>query len=80
MQYLIVGIDPGATVGYAILNLNGKILCINSSKNLTSSKLILKLTQFGRTLVIASDVNPVSNNVKKLQQRSVQDRLDQSMI
>lgn len=33
-ELLIVGIDPGTTVGYAILDIEGNLLILNSSKHL----------------------------------------------
>ena len=37
---LIVGIDPGITAGYAVLDINGKIIKVRSSKQLDLNSLI----------------------------------------
>lgn len=54
-QMVIVGLDPGTTVGYAILSLEGKLLRIESSKEFTLSKIIDKIIEFGRILAVGTD-------------------------
>src|SRR3989338_8964140 len=54
-ELLIIGIDPGTTLGYAILNADKKILEINSSKELSISSLIKKCNELGKPLVVGTD-------------------------
>jgi len=64
--YLIAGIDPGTTTGIAILDFNGEVLNIFSSKDLSLDKVIKHLLEFGRVSLIAVDVNPAPGFVPKL--------------
>ncbi|MHA1409772.1 MAG: DUF460 domain-containing protein [Candidatus Odinarchaeia archaeon] len=63
---LIVGIDPGITTGLAILNLNGELLALKSTKSFSKSRIISYIYRFGEPLIIASDTVPPSNFVIKL--------------
>jgi predicted RNase H-like nuclease (RuvC/YqgF family) len=65
-RYLIVGIDPGTTTAYAALDLDGTILAIRSSRQLTMADLVEELTRVGRPLVIASDVREMPFSVEKI--------------
>ncbi len=65
-RYLIVGIDPGTTTAYAALDLDGNLLAIRSSRQLTMADLVEELTRVGRPLVIASDVREMPFSVEKI--------------
>ncbi len=54
-QLLIVGIDPGTTLGYAAIDFEGNILKIGSEKNLDMGSLISKLIKPGKPLIVSSD-------------------------
>lgn len=54
-QLLIVGIDPGTTVGYAALDISGKLIKAHASKELNLDALIAELCSLGTTLIIATD-------------------------
>ena len=54
-QLLIVGIDPGTTLGYAAIDFEGNIINLNSEKNLDLSALISSLIKLGKPLIIAGD-------------------------
>jgi len=54
-QLLIAGIDPGTTVGYAFLDINGKPIKTGSSRELTFDTLIAKTTKLGRVVVVGTD-------------------------
>ena len=45
--WLIVGIDPGTTVAYAILDLNGTVIKTLSKKELDLSSLITEIIKLG---------------------------------
>ena len=62
---IIVGIDPGTTVAYAILDLDGNIIATNSKKELTLSNLITEVIKYGHPIISATDVTPIPSFVKK---------------
>ncbi len=63
---LIVGIDPGTTLGYAALDLNGNLRLIGSSKNLKPSDLINILISAGKPVIMGCDVSPAPSYVKEI--------------
>ncbi len=65
-RYTIVGIDPGTTVGVAMLDLNGKPIEVFSSKNYSVSDAIARIIALGKPLIVASDVTPTPSMVKKI--------------
>ncbi len=54
-QLLIVGIDPGTTIGYAFLDIKGDIVEINSSKDITITYLINTSLKHGKVVVVGTD-------------------------
>lgn len=62
---LIVGIDPGTTLAYAILDLEGNMIKVVSSKQLDLDSLTTEVFSFGKPLIVATDVNPVPRFVEK---------------
>lgn len=65
-RYLIVGIDPGTTVGIAALDLNGNIIQVHSSRQMSMSDVIEYLYSIGKPVIIASDVSPMPFSVEKI--------------
>ena len=65
-NYTIVGIDPGTTIGVAIIDLNGKPVEVFSSKNYSIADAITRIISRGRPLIVASDVTPTPSVVKKI--------------
>lgn len=63
---LIVGLDPGLTVGLAILDLSGNILCVNSFKEISRAEIIKNIIHYGRAVLIATDVHHHPKMVKKI--------------
>lgn len=63
---MIIGIDPGITVGIAILDTKGKIIDITSKREAKRSEIVKHITKFGHPLIIASDVNPLPKMIVKL--------------
>jgi len=61
----IVGLDPGTTVGYAVLDLTGSIIDMNSAKQLDLSTVIRLLTKMGRPVIIATDKAKIPTFVAK---------------
>lgn len=52
---MIVGIDPGTTVAWAFLDLNGKLISVGSRRNFDSDSLLKEIMNKGRALVIGCD-------------------------
>lgn len=65
-RYLIVGIDPGTTIGIAAVDLDGMLLHLTSSRQMTMSDVIEELFRIGKPLIIASDVHQMPSSVEKI--------------
>ena len=66
LRGIIVGFDPGLTVGIAILDLNGNLISIASCKEIRRSEIISHIITYGKTVLVATDVYPIPKTVKKL--------------
>jgi len=66
MRRLIVGVDPGVTVGLAILSLDGKPILVESKRDWSLSELVKRISEIGEPTLIASDVSPASEILKNL--------------
>lgn len=60
---LIVGIDPGTTVGVACLDFSGNTVFVHSEKSLSQGDVIRIIGEHGHPVVIASDVKPMPETV-----------------
>lgn len=65
MKNLIVGVDPGTTTGYAVLDTDSKLVKIGSGKDFGISKLISTAIKLGRVLVVATDKAKVPSFVEE---------------
>ena len=65
-RYLIVGIDPGTTTAFAALDLDGNLLHLQSSRQMTMSDVIETLCKVGKPLIVASDVEEMPYTVEKI--------------
>lgn len=65
-RLLVVGIDAGTTIGIAIADINGNLLALRSGRGLSRGDVIRYLVDFGRPILIATDVAPAPNFVEKL--------------
>jgi len=65
-KLLVVGVDPGTTLGYTILDLDGNIIEINSSKTLSFSSLISNIIEYGTPAIVSCDKTPAPKFVYKL--------------
>ncbi len=63
---IIVGFDPGLTVGIAILDLNGNLISLTSFKEIRRSEIISHIIGYGRTVLVATDVYPIPKTVRKI--------------
>jgi len=65
-KFTIVGIDPGTTVGIAILSLDGDLLYLKSFRGITPDEVVKLIAEYGKPAVIASDVTPMPGSVEKI--------------
>ena len=64
--YIIVGIDPGTTVGIAALNLDGDLVHLSSSRALSPADIITTISGIGKPLLIATDKSEMPFGVEKI--------------
>lgn len=62
---LIVGIDPGNTIGFAVLDTDKNIIDIGSSRVLNFNKLVSDLTSLGNILLVGCDKKKKPSFVEK---------------
>ena len=65
-KLLIAGIDPGETKSYALIDIEGRVVKINSSKKLNIELLIREISGHGRIILVGTDVNPCPRFVRKV--------------
>jgi predicted RNase H-like nuclease (RuvC/YqgF family) len=65
-KFTIVGIDPGTTVGIAILSLDGDLLYLKSFRGIPPDEVVKLIAEYGKPAVIASDVTPMPGSVEKI--------------
>ncbi|MHA1743341.1 MAG: DUF460 domain-containing protein [Candidatus Heimdallarchaeota archaeon] len=63
---VIVGVDPGTTVGVAVLDSRGNVLSLKSMREVKKNELIKHILSFGKPIIIASDVNPPPRLIERL--------------
>ena len=63
---IIVGIDPGTTTGIAVIDLEGNVAYTDSKKGIDRSWIIETVQKYGKPVIIATDVTPVPDTVKKI--------------
>jgi hypothetical protein len=62
---LVGGLDPGTTIGFALLDIDGKVVNLESSKQLSFSILIAKTVAAGRILAVGCDKQKVPELVER---------------
>lgn len=62
-KLLIVGIDPGITTAYAVLDIEGKLLKSNSSKQFGLNQIISETTELGKVVLVGTDKSKIPNLV-----------------
>jgi uncharacterized protein len=65
MQPLIVGLDPGTTSAYAVLDIDGDVIKVASERNAKLSDIIKDIISYGKPLLIGTDKEKVPSFVKK---------------
>ena len=63
---LIAGIDPGTTTAYAAIDLNCRIVAMDSSKDLSMNNLIRELSGKGKILLLGTDKKNIPGFVDQL--------------
>jgi len=63
---LIVSIDPGASLGLAISDLEGNILALQTLRMPSRSQIIGEIMKHGRPVLITTDVFPIPERVKEI--------------
>ena len=58
-KLLIVGIDPGTTIGYAALDLQRNLVVSGSKKNMSFDELLAKLHSYGTIVHLGTDKKKV---------------------
>ena len=68
-QLLIVGIDPGTTLGYSVLDIDSGIIEVGSSKLFNFDSLVAKLTSLGKVVIIGTDKRKVPAFIDRLRRK-----------
>jgi len=68
---LILGIDPGTTLGYALVSLNGELIEIGSSKEFSMDSFVEFLLGKGKVKYIGVDRKKIPKYVEKLSARLI---------
>lgn len=63
---MIVGVDPGTTVGYAVFDLETKKLSVGSKREMSREELVDLISREGKPSLLACDVNPAPEMLIKL--------------
>lgn len=63
---IIVGIDPGITVGIAAIDLSGNIVTLHSQRNMPVGEVFRFISEIGHPVIVATDVNPAPGFVEKI--------------
>jgi len=65
-DHVVVGVDPGTTTAVAILDLEGTVLDVVSTRTADTADVIEWIIERGRPLLVAADVTPMPETVEKL--------------
>ncbi len=63
---VIVGLDPGANTGIAVVDLEGRVLHVTSGRNLDRGSILDIISGYGKPVIIAVDVSEPPETVRKL--------------
>lgn len=63
---IIVGVDPGTTVGIAALDLDGNLVELKSSRQMSINDWIEEISAVGKPVLVASDVAHMPSSVDKI--------------
>ncbi len=63
---VIVGLDPGITVGIGVVDLEGNVVAVYSERNMAISDIFRFISEVGHPIIIATDVTPAPGLVEKI--------------
>ncbi|WP_297458883.1 DUF460 domain-containing protein [Thermococcus sp.] len=63
---IIVGIDPGITVGIAVVDLSGNVIALHSERNMPVGEVFRFISEIGHPVIVATDVSPAPGFVEKI--------------
>ena len=63
---IVLGIDPGVSTGLAALDIEGSFLFAESEREIGWKKIIDKVTRYGKVVLVATDVTPAPDLVRKV--------------
>ncbi|MHA1685584.1 MAG: DUF460 domain-containing protein [Candidatus Heimdallarchaeaceae archaeon] len=66
LKRLIVGVDPGLTVGLSILDLEGKVIKVASFREASRGRIIREIGKYGKPTLVCTDVYPFPGFVEKI--------------
>lgn len=67
---IIVGIDPGTTIGYACLSVDGKLLALKSSKGMNFAQVLKEISEIGLPIIVSGDKESVPDFVRQFSAKS----------
>ncbi len=65
-DHVVVGIDPGTTTAVALLDLDGDVLDVRSTRTADTAAVIEWIIEHGRPVLVAADVEPMPETVEKI--------------
>ncbi len=65
MQPLIIGLDPGTTTAYAILDIDGEIIKVSSKRNIKLCNILTDIIYHGKPILVGTDKGKIPSLVKK---------------
>ncbi|WP_327053319.1 DUF460 domain-containing protein [Halomicrococcus gelatinilyticus] len=65
-DHVLVGIDPGTTTAVALVDLDGTLLDVWSTRTADTAEVIEWIISRGRPVVVAADVTPMPETVEKI--------------
>ena len=65
-DHVLVGIDPGTTTAVAVVDLDGTLLDVLSTRTADTAEVIEWIIERGRPVVVAADVEPMPETVEKI--------------
>ena len=65
-EAVVVGIDPGTTTAVAVVDLDGELLNVTSSRSSDTAEVIKWIIERGRPVVVAADVRSMPSTVEKI--------------
>lgn len=63
---VIIGVDPGTTTAIAVIDLDGNVLDVTSTRTADTATLIEWVIERGRPVMVAADVTPIPDAVEKI--------------